>query len=92
MRLDHVPGGECVLEPGDMVRIGHPGEWDGVWAEVEVGETAEEKKPSWIPAGPRAVGMYLGETEEQSPDSRRSQVLHAGRILNVRTEFLQPER
>jgi hypothetical protein len=92
MRADIRPGGGFKPEPGDMVRIGHPGEWDGVWAEVEVGEATEEKKPSWIPAGPRAVGMYLGETEEQSPDSRRSQVLHGGRILNVRTEFLQPER
>jgi hypothetical protein len=74
-----------------MVRISHPGDADGVWAEVEVGGSEEEKTPSWIPAGPKAVAMYLGETDEAPVDRPTAQVLHEGRILNVRAVYLQPE-
>lgn len=93
MRVERWPGGDFELEPGDMVRISHPGDADGVWAEVEVGGSGEEKTPSWIPAGPKAVAMYLGEADEAAVpiDRPTAQVLHEGRILNVRAVYLQPE-
>ena len=92
MRVERWPGGDFELEPGDMVRISHPGDADGVWAEVEVGGSEEEKTPSWIPAGPKAVAMYLGEADEAPVGRPTAQVLHEGRILNVRSLYLQLER
>lgn len=92
MRVERRPGGDFELEPGDMVRISHPVDADGVWAEVEVGGSGEEKTPSWIPAGSKAVAMYLGEADEAPVDRPTAQVLHEGRILNVRAVYLQPER
>ena len=92
MKVERWPGGNFELEPGDMVRISHPGDADGVWAEVEVGGRGEEKTPSWIPAGPKAVAMYLGEARCRfGPiDRPTAQVLLDGRILNVSGLYLKP--
>lgn len=99
MRVERRLGRDFELEPGDMVRISHPDAAGGVWAEVEVGIRGEEKTPSWydwIPAGPGAVAMYLGEKTGEAPRPPPAmlvrQVLHEGRILNVRALYLQPER
>ena len=96
MRVERWPGGDFELEPGDLVRISHPGDADadGVRAEVVVGRSGEEKTLSWIPAGPKAVAMYLGEADEAvvPMDRPTAQVLHEGRILNVCAVYLQPER
>lgn len=84
------------LVPGDMVRITAEDGLDGVWAQVEVGSTEEEKPASWIPAAPDSVAMYLGVATEASYEDRLlrpfSQVLHEGRILNIMTKYLRPER
>ena len=84
------------LVPGDMVRITANDGADGVWAQVEVGSTEAEKPASWIPAAPDSVAMYLGEAAEAHAEDPRhrsfSQVLHEGRILNILTKYLRPER
>lgn len=84
------------LVPGDMVRITASDGLDGVWAQVEVGSTEAEKPASWIPAAPNSVAMYLGEAAEARAEDPRgrdfSQVLHEGRILNIMTKYLSPER
>ena len=84
------------LNAGDMVRITPGDSEDGVWAQVEVGSTEAEKPASWIPAAPNSVAMYLGVAIEASYEDRLlrpfSQVLHEGRILNILTKHLRPER
>lgn len=84
-----------ILVPGDMVRITAEDGLDGIWAQVEVGSTETEKPASWIPAAPDSVAMYLGEASAPPPGALRhgfSQVLHEGRILNILTKYLRPER
>lgn len=89
------------LVPGDMVRITAGDGVDGVWAQVEVGSTEAEKPSTWIPAAPDSVAMYLGDATELVllvPSDRLgknhqfAQVLHEGRILNILTKYLRPER
>lgn len=84
------------LAPGDMVRITAEDGLDGVWAQVEVGSTETEKPSSWIPAAPDSVAMYLGDATEfvarNGTNHQFAQVLHEGRILNILTKYLRPER
>ena len=90
MRINRWPPGGFDLEPGDMVRVSHPGDLDGVWAEVAVADGEPEKTPSWIP-GCAAPAMYIGPVGEGDSDRREAQILHEGRILNVLTTYLKPD-
>jgi hypothetical protein len=90
MRINRWPPGGFDLEPGDMVRVSHPVNIDGVWAEVAVADGEPEKTPSWIP-GCAAPAMYIGPVGVGDSDRRWAQILHEGRILNVLTTYLKPD-
>ena len=78
------------LVPGDMVRITAEDGLDGVWAQVAVADGEAEQFFSWIPGG-SAPAMYIGSCGEEDKVTG-AQVLHEGRILNIMTKYLRPER